>query len=97
MIRYIRELRDARIVIEADTSDEIVSLLEKLDVEKTDKVLRDDDWIGWDGGECPVPRGKVVEVKRRDGEKLTRSACRLTWQHVLGERDIVAYRIVGDA
>ena len=25
------------------------------------------DWIEWGGGECPVPRGTLIQVKLRDG------------------------------
>ena len=26
------------------------------------------DWIEWDGGDCPVPRGTRVDVQHRDGD-----------------------------
>lgn len=26
------------------------------------------EWIKWNGGECPVPAGTIVDVEHRDGE-----------------------------
>ena len=64
-----------------------------------------DDWIPWEGGECPVTVGTRVDAKFRDGEKAynvpaggyaedpdSRSAT--DWSHIESDYDIVAYRVV---
>jgi hypothetical protein len=33
----------------------------------TDKLSVADDWLVWNGGECPVPGNRRVEVRCRDG------------------------------
>lgn len=57
------------------------------------------DWIDWHGGECPVPRGTMVELWLRDEAQpqgLQRVATVIRWQHGLkDDSDIVRYRIVG--
>ena len=59
------------------------------------------NWIPWKGGECPVPKDTLVEVKRRNGETYSRPAGCLDWKHSKGpyssnkpySSDIIAYRI----
>lgn len=60
-------------------------------------------WIKWEGGECPVEKGTLVDVKYRDGEigrgipalesgyEAPRVA--LNWGHNFNYSDIVAYRL----
>jgi hypothetical protein len=54
-------------------------------------------WIKWEGGECPVPEGTLIDVKRRDGEKYKKvsalGAYNYHWNHVGYCGDIVAYRL----
>ena len=52
-------------------------------------------WVEWSGGENPVP-GRNAEVKLRSGDCFTGSDLSpdATWQHIWGEADIIAYRIV---
>ncbi|MGY6249717.1 hypothetical protein ACXIUS_19520 [Bosea thiooxidans] len=57
------------------------------------------DWIEWNGGECPV--GGVVDVKLRrthdDAEDFLLCDCEardMRWRHIGNESDIVAYRLV---
>lgn len=37
-----------------------------------------DGWIEWEGGECPVPRGTIVDVRYRSGQ-VEKSACAWGW------------------
>lgn len=59
---------------------------------------KNDGWLEWRGGECPVPARTEVEVRFRNGE--TRRSCRPTdrnWGYIgrpSSDWDIVAYRIV---
>lgn len=58
-----------------------------------------DGWIAWSGGDMPVPRGAMVEVKfRLDGVPTERNlAGAWRWNHYAGVKndyDIVAYRRV---
>ena len=57
------------------------------------------NWIEWNGGECPVPAGTIVDVKYRDGDEETNHAgswikC---WVNDGMLQDIIAYRIHTDA
>lgn len=68
-------------------------------------AAKNDGWIDWPGGECPVPRGTLVDVKWRDGriddgipakishdlDSSKRNA--ISWQHHGNSHDIIAYRL----
>jgi len=67
-----------------------------------------DGWIKWEGGECPVSDGTIVDVQYRDrsrnaGEVASSSsdaegsACGAFWHNDDSRADIVAYRIVSEA
>lgn len=64
-------------------------------------IQKDDGWIEWGGGECPVDEESAVDVMQRNGAlMLGEPAGCFEWKHgnaVLHESpmDIVAYRIVG--
>jgi len=55
-----------------------------------------DDWIPWEGGDCPVDDNTTVVVKLRSGNEKIRIACFFVWKwdSVLPHDDIVAYRVV---
>lgn len=59
------------------------------------------DWIKWEGGECPVAEGTLVDAKHRDGEVFYgQSAGKKfgfveNWAHIGHHGDIVAYRLCG--
>lgn len=60
---------------------------------------KNDGWIEWGGGECPVERGAIVDVKHRDGEAFLNFIKALSgkaeaWNHGKIEHpgDIIAYR-----
>lgn len=64
-----------------------------------------DGWIEWHGGECPVDKGALVDVRYRDGvdgmamPALTFNIVRedwrvcVNWKHENNPGDIIAYRI----
>ena len=60
----------------------------------------DDGWIPWEGGDCPVAHGTVVDVRFRDGWEGDGLASKWRWHHATQENsdvkelDIVAYRVV---
>ena len=67
-------------------------------------AAKDDGWIEWGGGECPVPRGTLVDVRYRDGKQLNalsanygtlnpRDASFVFWLNHGCEKDIIAYRL----
>jgi hypothetical protein len=57
--------------------------------------VSNDEWIEWNGGDCPVKAATVVEYKRRDGVRASpRSAIELDWGHFDLGNDIIAYRLV---
>lgn len=62
------------------------------------------DWIEWTGGDCPVAKGTLVDVKYRDGHverrlpanelhPSTRDASVAFWKNDGVDSDIVAYRL----
>jgi hypothetical protein len=59
---------------------------------------KEEGWIEWSGGECPVDGAALVNVKFRDGGQS--NACpahyfRVLWRHagMHHTNDIIAYRI----
>lgn len=66
------------------------------------KLIRKEDmqvaepWVKWEGGECPVPKDTIVQIRMRDGT----SACEpgvageLRWDHRGWRGDIARYRVV---
>lgn len=53
------------------------------------------DWIEWNGGECPVPPETTVEVRFRGGRTSNMDApgADWRWSHHGEGSDIVAYRV----
>ncbi|AUG88573.1 hypothetical protein [Pseudomonas phage TC6] len=65
---------------------------------KLPKARPGNEWIEWNGGECPVPYGTKVDVIYRDGYKTSMRIVWLdfnhnVWSHLNDEGDIVAYRV----
>lgn len=56
-------------------------------------AAKNDGWIEWRGGECPVADFLKVEYQLRGGAKGSESAKILEWQHEGGRHDIIAYRL----
>lgn len=54
---------------------------------------KNDGWIEWGGGECPVADFLKVEYQLRGGAKGSDPAKILEWQHEGGRHDIIAYRL----
>ena len=54
-------------------------------------AVKDDDWIEWHGGECPVGEDVLVEVKMRYGDVIRGRSW--DWKHHGHALDIIAYRI----
>lgn len=54
-------------------------------------------WIKWEGGECPVPKGTLIDVKHMGGEKYKKvpalGSYNYHWNHRGYVGDIVAYRL----
>ena len=63
---------------------------------------KDDGWIEWKGGECPVPGDTMVEVLLREETATTGEAMeagKYSWGHFgegnrYADHDIVSYRVV---
>lgn len=70
-------------------------------------AMGDDGWIEWNGGECPVDVGTIVDVKHRDGDIGIRCHAGMSssepdgeghataedWSHLDEGGDIIAYRL----
>lgn len=61
-------------------------------------LAKNDGWIEWGGGKCPLERGAIVDVKHRNGEVFLNTKALSgeaeNWSHWEMERpgDIIAYR-----
>lgn len=61
-----------------------------------------DGWIGWSGGECPLPEGAPCEVQYANGQKSKGGALdpadnmeQAFWRHDIGNSyNIIAYRLI---
>jgi len=54
------------------------------------------EWIKWEGGECPVDDGLVVTVELRSKNERTGTANTFHWDRIMGDKlksDIVSFRI----
>lgn len=53
-------------------------------------------WVKWEGGECPVPKDTIVQIRMRDGTSACepRVAGELRWDHRGWRGDITRYRVV---
>lgn len=65
---------------------------------KLPKARPGNEWIEWNGGECPVPVGTKVDTIYRDGYKNEMwigwlGFSQNIWSHLNDEGDIVAYRL----
>lgn len=57
-------------------------------------AAKNDGWIEWGGGECPVDAGKMVDVIfGYGGRKSTNIADCWRWNHNGTDSDIIAYRL----
>lgn len=69
------------------------------------ETQRENEWIGWNGGLCPVRKGTLVDIKTRDGTVVTSikaglntrgqipDASQQFWDNDDMHNDIVSYRI----
>jgi hypothetical protein len=107
---------DVMVKIVGTDRDTIFDLVKKiealtakpLDLPKIDPSMVEPEWIEWNGGECPVPKGTMVKVRYRCGreggpfpagvELLNGSAdaCDMFWRHEdeADADDIVAYSVL---
>lgn len=58
-----------------------------------------DGWISWEGGECPVEPGTLVDWRLRTGREFSgvnKPRFKLDWSHRPDDpgQDIVAYRVI---
>jgi hypothetical protein len=60
-----------------------------------------DGWIEWNGGECPVPVGTIIDQKLRDGREyfssrvgdFGNSTRGMFWRHDGDKAEVIAYRL----
>ena len=65
--------------------------------------MGDDNWIEWNGGECRVPKGTMVDVKLRSGAEFGNQFAQASdgsswagsayWRHYGAPYDIIAWRL----
>ncbi|MGK1930552.1 hypothetical protein ACR91X_24785 [Klebsiella pneumoniae] len=60
-------------------------------------AAKNEGWIEWSGGNCPVEKGTLIDVKHRDGEiyqnKPAMGDNNTRWSHTGSRGDIIAYRL----
>lgn len=57
-------------------------------------AAKNDGWIEWGGGECPVDTKAIVDIKLKGG--FTYKSCHAgdySWRHAGGGGDIISYRL----
>lgn len=106
----VRQLREANAKLKAERAtlrtecSQLQQAIAKASAYQTEQAgcrkndTEDGGWTAWGGGECPVPKEIMVDVKYRDSFALsgsTKNAPRLRWGHEGNAGDIVAYRVVG--
>lgn len=74
------------------------------EIERLEKGKRqesdDEGWVEWNGGECPVRKGALVDVWHRDGNVFRdvvvgpSGVFAEDWSHDGHDGDIIAYRVV---
>ena len=60
-----------------------------------------DGWVLWNGGECPVMDGTLIDTRHRDGELWLGSVCGqygtrtapMFWKHTGDKAEVIAYRL----
>lgn len=60
-----------------------------------------DGWVLWNGGECPVMDGTLIDTRHRDGELRLGSVCGqygtrtapMFWTHTGDKAEVIAYRL----
>lgn len=60
-----------------------------------------DGWVSWNGGECPVMDGTLIDTRHRDGELWLGSVCGqygtrtapMFWTHTGDKAEVIAYRL----
>jgi hypothetical protein len=78
-------------------NDDIVDLIDENDqlrfILSILAAVKDEGWIEWHGGECPVSNGNKLVVRLRDGSELiSRWVEQFNWRHRNSRNDIIAYR-----
>jgi len=52
------------------------------------------EWIDWNGGECPVEPHYIVRVETRCLDTVLAQAIDFNWEHTGDMDDIIAYKVV---
>ena len=99
-------LRYAASCLGTDGNDPVDLMISKAEAAMAEPQPDADGWIKWEGGECPVPDGVLVDVEYRDGIRKfslpanelvggkDRDASICFWYDEGVPNDIIAYRIV---
>lgn len=73
-------------------TDRLTSIITRVQYEAA--LAKNDGWIEWGGGECPVEEGTLVDVRFRDGDDgINIESKNLHWFHKNWSADIMAYRL----
>lgn len=89
---------DGKARIEALLADDYAETIITRDQYEAALAAKNDGWIEWGGGECPVSNSTMVEVRYRDGQlRPSLRADSYWWGHgysfVATDAEIIAYRL----
>jgi hypothetical protein len=61
-------------------------------------AVAEPEWIEWNGGNCPIEKGTMIQAEFRNGARTEMHPCSgidTEWKHYKLYSDIIAYRIGG--
>lgn len=94
IIKYVTRFRDKGGKKDLEKAMHVINML--IEMEYTEKQSEDiNQWIIWNGGNCPVNKEFIVEIKTDCSDLIyTEIASKLSWEHHGTATDIVAYRLL---
>ena len=80
----------------AKNADEMIAALEAIspEPEQDGFITEESEWIVWNGGNCPVEKGEIVEVVLSTGIQSKCYAYAFTWHFNGHHPKIVKYRVL---
>lgn len=92
---------DVDIASEIDDSSERMQAIGQNGEMASEVYAAVDGWVLWNGGECPVMDGTLIDTRHRDGELWLGSVCGqygtrtapMFWTHTGDKAEVIAYRL----
>ena len=99
VIKYVSRWKEKGGIEDLKKARHFLDMLIEFDKDKPNHVLRvpdEDDWIKWDGGECPIDTNTMVQIKLRNEYIYRMRAEDCIWggNKSLPGTDIIAYKVL---